>query len=52
MIMSDTGWRLKVDDIRNVLDYGRIVHSENYGLLFYVMIIDFDFINTSADFKA
>ena len=50
MIMSDTGWRLKVVD--NVLDYGRIVHSENYGLLFYVMIIDFDFINTSADFKA
>lgn len=37
---------------KNVLDYGRIVHSENYGLLFYVMIIDFDFINTSADFKA
>lgn len=36
---------------KNVLDYGRIVHSENYGLLFYVMIIDFDFINTSADFN-
>ena len=36
---------------KNVLDYGRLVHSENYGLLFYVMIIDFDFINTSADFN-
>lgn len=52
MIMSDTGWQTKSGGYKNVLDYGRIVHSENYGLLFYVMIIDFDFINTSADFKA
>ncbi len=36
---------------KNVLDYGRLVHSENYGLVFYVLIVDFDFINTSADFE-
>lgn len=41
----------KSGEYKNVLDYGRLVHSENYGLLFYVMIIDFDFINTSADFN-
>ncbi len=36
---------------KNVLDYGRLVHSENYGLVFYVLIVDFDFINTSANFE-
>ena len=35
---------------RNVLDYGRVVHSENYGLLFYVLVVDYDFINMSDSF--
>lgn len=42
----------KSGEYKNVLDYGRLVHSENYGLVFYVLIVDFDFINTSADFEA
>lgn len=41
----------KSGEYKNVLDYGRLVHSENYGLVFYVLIVDFDFINTSADFE-
>ena len=42
----------KSGEYKNVLDYGRLVHSENYGLVFYVLIVDFDFINTSANFEA
>ena len=41
----------KSGEYKNVLDYGRLVHSENYGLVFYVLIVDFDFINTSANFE-
>lgn len=41
----------KSGEYKNVLDYGRLVHSENYGLVFYVLIVDFDFINTSAAFE-
>lgn len=29
---------------RNVLDYGRIINNENYGQIFYVFIVDYDFI--------
>lgn len=41
---------VKSGGYKNVLDYGRIVHSENYGLLFYVLLVDYDFINTSDNF--
>ena len=30
---------------KTVLDYGRIVESDHYGPVFYVLIIDWDFIN-------
>lgn len=41
---------VKSGEYKNVLDYGRIVQSENYGLLFYVLVVDYDFINTSDNF--
>lgn len=34
----------KGGEYKPVLDHGRIVHSENYGRVFYVLITDSDFI--------
>lgn len=41
---------VKNSGYRNVLDYGRLAHSENYGMLFYVLVVDYDFINASDNF--
>ena len=41
---------VKNSGYRNVLEYGRLAHSENYGMLFYVLVVDYDFINASDNF--
>lgn len=44
-------YRLAVKDgtYRTVLDYGRIVESEHYGSVFYVLVVDCEFIKTHYD---
>lgn len=44
-------YRLAVKDgtYKTVLDYGRIVESEHYGSVFYVLVVDCDFIKTHYD---
>ena len=41
-------YRLAVKDgtYKTVLDYGRIVESEYYGSVFYVLVVDYDFIES------
>ena len=44
-------YRLAVKDgtYKTVLDYGRIVESEHYGSVFYVLVVDCEFIKTHYD---
>lgn len=44
-------YRLAVKDgtYKTVLDYGRIVESEHYGSVFYVLVVDCEFIKTLYD---
>lgn len=44
-------YRLAVKDgtYKTVLDYGRIVESEHYGSVFYVLVVDYEFIKTHYD---
>ena len=44
-------YRMKTKDgsYRNVLDFGRIVDSEYYGHVFYVLIVDYDYIIKRED---
>mgnify|MGYP004594437819 FL=1 len=41
-------YRLAAKDgtYKTVLDYGRIVESEHYGSVFYVLVVDYDFIES------
>lgn len=34
---------------KTVLDYGRIVENEHYGSVFYVLVVDYEFIKTHYD---
>ena len=44
-------YRLAAKDgtYKTVLDYGRIVESEYYGSVFYVLVVDYEFIKTHYD---
>ncbi len=44
-------YRLATKDggYKTVLDYGRIVESEHYGSVFYVLVVDYEFIKTHYD---
>lgn len=39
----------KDGDYKTVLDYGRIVENEHYGSVFYVLVVDYEFIKTHYD---
>ena len=47
-------YRMAVKDgsYKNVLDFGRIVDSEYYGSVFYVLVIDYDNIKEHYRLKA